>query len=256
MKFIQYLFLLPLMIACQANNSSEFAALGTVSTSSLCQEKPDDFICNPFGGGAVSSNPRQGLIGNIYEGQPEWGNIEKYLQDGVVHPQTIYFSHFEVAPRSFSEGFGNGEEALKSQSNEKLIEWFSIEARGNINLPADMEEGTYHIATLSDDGIRVTVNGEVILQNNAVHAPIIDCASKLVTLKKGQAQSFKLNYFQGPRYQIALMTFIKKIDNPSTFLTESCRKSDHNLLLAEGYKVMGAEFFTIPNEFVLPTNKR
>ena len=227
---------------------------------SLCEDgKAEDLICNPLGSGGPTpvetpSVPKSklGLIGNIYEGQSNWNHIDRYIKDGFKHPESMYFSNFNVPTRSFSDGFGFGaDDYLKNKGGEKLIEWFAIEAKGHIVLPESEEAGYYHIASISDDGIRVTVGGEDIINNPNVHAPTLDCAKQLIKLEKGEEKSFELLYFQGPRYHIALQTFIKKIDDPQHFMRSGhCSKVNSTAgLLEEGYKVISPSWFTLPTGY-------
>lgn len=241
---------------------------GDIVDVPLCDKgSTTDLICNPLGGGGGTggSGPgdgpvepptvpqsRLGLIAQLYEGQNEWNNIDKYFSQGYKHQENIYFSNFNVPTRSFDEGFGYSEDDyLKNRNGEKLIEWFAIEARGNITLPESETGGSYHLASLSDDGIRIKVGGEIILNNPNTHGATVDCASKLVELNKGEEKPFELAYFQGPRYHIALITLVKKIDDPSTFKKNShCSQGQsYQKLLDDGYRVIGPSWFTLPAGF-------
>jgi hypothetical protein len=207
-----------------------------------------DLICNPLGGDQPIPTARSGLIANLYEGKYNFNSINIYLTDGYKHPESIYFSNFNVPARSFDQGFSIGEnDFLKTQTGSKLIEWFAIEATGNITLPADQEEGFYHIVTISDDGILVKVDGKTLISNPSPHAPMIDCSKELVELVKGKEKSFELTYYQGPRYQIALMTFIKKVD-PATYAKSNlCGTANGpDALKKQGYSVISPEWFTLP----------
>jgi hypothetical protein len=223
--------------------------------TNICENgSSSDLICNPLGGGdqpTPGGGRRNGLIATLIEGKSGWGHLDKYV-DGYKHPEDLYFSNFNVPKRSFLDGFGYSDtDYLKNQNGAKLIEWFSIKARGYIGLPEDAEEGYYHIATITDDGIRINVDGKLILANANEHAPTLDCASELVHFTKGKELPFELSYFQGPRYEIALMTFIKKIDDPSTFKKSSFCSSGQGpeTLVNNGYKVISPDWFTLPDGY-------
>jgi hypothetical protein len=200
------------------------------------------------GGGVVTS--RSGLIASLYEGQANFNSMDRYAAEGYKHPENIYFSNFDIPNHSFSDGFTYGAgEYLKNRVGEKLIEWFSIKARGHIVLPATMEEGFYHIASVSDDGVRITIDGNVVLNNSNTHAQTTDCSS-LVEFKKGVEKDFVLDYFQGPRYYIALTTMIKKVDPATYSKSKLCGSGNGPEALAkEGYSVIGPEWFTLPSDF-------
>lgn len=229
----------------------------TPSTPGLCEQGSSaSVICNPLGGGNPTPTPtpvnpskKLGLIASLYEGESQWNNIDRYPTEGYKHPELIYFSNFNVPTRAFDEGFGySPTEFLKNRDGEKLIEWFAIFAKGNLTLPEGKLDGAYHIVTLSDDGIRITVDGKMIVNNPNTHAPTINCASELVTLEQDEEKSFELGYFQGPRFHIALMTFVKKIDDPGAFTNggSHCSGSNVQNLLNQGYEVMSPEWFTLP----------
>jgi hypothetical protein len=208
-----------------------------------------DLICNPLGGDLPSPMPRAGLIANLYEGNSSFNHLSNYAERGFKHPENIFFSNFNVAPRSFSDGFSIGEnDFLKTQTGTKLIEWFAIHATGFIGLPKAREEGFYHIVTVSDDGVEVSVDGKVMISHPDNHAPTIDCAGELVQFEKGKEKSFELGYHQGPRYEIALMTFIKKVD-PATFKRDgfcSAGYGNSRTLTDNGYEIIEPEWFTLP----------
>jgi hypothetical protein len=249
------------------DNDGDIKVDDDVADVPLCENgSSTDLICNPLGGGATGgSGPgngpieppsvpqaRLGLIAQLYEGQNQWNNIDKYFSHGYKHQENIYFSNFNVPTRSFDEGFGYGpDDYLKNRHGEKLIEWFAIEAKGNITLPESESAGSYHLATLSDDGIRIKVSGEIILNNPNTHGATLDCASKLIVLNKGEEKPFELAYFQGPRFHIALITMIKKIDDPQAFKKSSACSTgqSYQKLIDEGYKVVSPSWYTLPAGF-------
>ncbi len=217
----------------------------------LCdQGSSANLICNPLGGGTTPPAPSShaGLIGFLYEGQNQWNSMDQYFSNGYKHPETIYFSNFNVPTRAFDEGFGVAGDFLRNIHGDKLIEWFAILAKGNIVLPADKTPGAYHIVTLSDDGVRVSVDGHTIINNPTTHAPTINCASELVELNRGDEKPFELGYFQGPRYLIAIVVLVKKIEQPVSFNSGGavCFGGDTNGLIAAGYEVMDPAWFTLP----------
>ncbi|HXH32736.1 MAG TPA: hypothetical protein VNJ01_18195 [Bacteriovoracaceae bacterium] len=204
-------------------------------------------ICDPFGDDdVIPESSNSGLHAKIYEGQAQWYQLDRYFTEGVERTEDIYFSNFNVPSRSFSQGFGTDGEYLKDRNGERLVEWFAIRARGFISLPASESDGSYHLVTISDDGIKVTVDGTVVISNPGAHAPTIDCGQTLTVLTKATKKTFELQYFQGPREHIALMTFIKKVDDASTFQRASyCSTTNGpSALLDDGYKVISPDYFT------------
>lgn len=243
------------------NNETSPGNTNDDEDASLCEDNTStNLICNPLNnnqdnGETIIDTPsvpkrRLGLIGHIYEGKSQWNNIETYFIEGYRHPEEVYFSNFNIPKRSFNSGFGQANQFLKDSKGEKLIEWFAIKVTGHIALPENEESGFYHITSTSDDGIQILVNGKKIINNPNTHAVTIDCASELIYLEKSKELPFELNYFQGPRYHIALQVLIKKVDNPEAFKKSSlCRKeaSNHTGLVKEGYKIITPPWFTLPN---------
>lgn len=229
------------------------------SNETICDKaNPQELICNPLGDGPadpttpidpIKNASELGLIANLYEGQNGWASLDRYFIEGYKHPTAIYFSNFNVTPRSFSQGFNFSEnDFLKNKAGNRLIEWFAIEAKGQLALPESATEGYYHITTISDDGIEVKIDDKAIISHKGTHAPVIDCANALVKLTKDDAAEFQLRYFQGPRYQIALMTFIKKVEDPTTFnKKEACgTKGNAESLKKLGYTVIAPQWFKLP----------
>jgi len=107
----------------------------------------------------------------------------------------IYASKLYISPRRFDEGF-------PGVSNR--FEWFAIDYRGKIYIP---ESKVYKFALLSDDGSRLLIDRKVVIDNDGVHPPEEKVGS--IFLKKG-LHTIEVQYFQGPRYYVALELSIIK----------------------------------------------
>lgn len=70
---------------------------------------------------------------------------------------------------------------------------FSLRARGVI-IPAFSE--TYTFETLSDDGVRLRVNGQLLIDNFTTHGETLN--SGAIALNAGQVYEIDVEYFQGP----------------------------------------------------------
>jgi hypothetical protein len=97
-----------------------------------------------------------------------------------------------VAARKFTSGF---------PGIPNLIEWFGIRFYGFFTVEND---ATYTFRTLSDDGSKIFINDALVLSNDGIHGPSSMSASRL--LKKG-TYKIAVEWFQGPREQIALQVF-------------------------------------------------
>ncbi|RYZ54011.1 MAG: hypothetical protein EOP07_16790 [Proteobacteria bacterium] len=114
---------------------------------------------------------------------------------------TVCMEKYAVEPRNFSEGFPNV---------ANLFEYFSLKTKTTLVVPAD---GTYVLQLNSDDGARLAIDGKEVIDNDGLHqayGPGPDESQTLgrkevtLTLKKGD-HPLTLNYFQGPKYRIALV---------------------------------------------------
>jgi hypothetical protein len=57
-----------------------------------------------------------------------------------------------------------------------------------------VESGTYTFRTYSDDGVRLWVNGQLLINDWTDHAPTYDSAT--ITLQAGQKYDIKLEYYE------------------------------------------------------------
>ncbi|HEY3783082.1 MAG TPA: TIM-barrel domain-containing protein [Fimbriimonadaceae bacterium] len=88
---------------------------------------------------------------------------------------------------------------------------YSARWTGSIQAPIS---GSYLFKTVSDDGVRLWVDGRTVIDNWSVHAPTVDQAR--VALAKGTRHSIRLEYFQSTGG--AIMRFTCGIQKPSSTL--------------------------------------
>jgi hypothetical protein len=81
---------------------------------------------------------------------------------------------------------------LSSPFSATHVDNFSARWSGKIIAP---ETGTYRFHTFSDDGVRLWVNGSLIIDNWSIHNPTLD-TSTAVKLTRGQRYEIKLEYFE------------------------------------------------------------
>ncbi len=87
------------------------------------------------------------------------------------------------------------------------MEWFAIDYTGEIWIS---KAGKYHFVILSDDGSRLYLDQEGVIDNDGVHPPVSRRGT--VSLKTG-LHRLRVSYFQGPRQTIAL---VLKVKGPGT----------------------------------------
>lgn len=137
---------------------------------------------------------QQGLLGKLFQLPPETPalpNLDAMQPLGQVDALTL-----DVPARKWEQGF---------PGIPNLYEWFALQFFAELTAP---EDGDYLFQTTSDDGSKVYIDKNLVLSNDGVHAPATK-ASGPVKLKKG-AHELKVEWFQGPKVQIALQVYWKR----------------------------------------------
>jgi hypothetical protein len=112
---------------------------------------------------------------------------------------TVASQRLEVEPRWFDQGF---------PGVPNRTEWFAIDYRADFRVT---REGLYRFDLLSDDGSRLYVDGELVVDNDGMHDPMSIEGSLMLA---AGAHSMRVEYFQGPRNVIALVLRCALGDNP------------------------------------------
>jgi hypothetical protein len=131
-----------------------------------------------------------GLLGKIYllpQNTPMLPNF-----DTLQPIDTIYTQSINIPPRSWSAGF---------PGLPNRFEWFAIEYTGTFKTN---KPGHYIFKLLSDDGSKLFIDDKLIIDNDKLHGVAVRTGE--VDLNNSH-HSIKIQYFQGPRYQIALQLF-------------------------------------------------
>jgi PA14 domain len=103
---------------------------------------------------------------------------------------TIWASRLNVPPRHWTEGFPGITERF---------EWFAINYTGRFWIE---KPGRYSFALLSDDGSKLYIDDNLIIDNDCQHPP--DARIGAVTLSGG-LHRIRVPFFQGPRDCLALV---------------------------------------------------
>jgi hypothetical protein len=133
-----------------------------------------------------------GLVGAVYRLPANTERLPSFSSMGAPYA-TIVVPSLRVSPRRFDSGFPGLQD-----TGEPLLEWFAIRFIGRLWVPSS---GTYELRVNSDDGARVYIDDRLVLDNDGVHAPRVRDGSVELA---GGSHDIVVEYFQGPRYEIAL----------------------------------------------------
>lgn len=188
---------------------------------------PVPVVCNPFGTAPTGSGNQNGIQANltylpassavISAGGLNTSAFAAGTFDVVPEPTPIFLNQLNVPTVDFTQGFKDGAGgSLKDLSGNQLLEYFSLHLDTEISLNAADTEGDYKLAILSDDGAVVTLSpaGQSALtwiNNDGAHANRLGCAADTIHLRPGLSVPVHVDYFQGPRYRIALILMWKKV---------------------------------------------
>lgn len=113
----------------------------------------------------------------------------------LPHITTIFVNEINVPTRVWNNGFPDLPE---------IYEWFAIEYKVTMRIN---EDGNYKFRLVSDDGAKLYIDKKLIVDNDGTHQflPVSGSAK----LAKGE-YNFKLQFFQGPRYEAGIQLFVKK----------------------------------------------
>lgn len=232
-------------------------------------------VCDPFtnpGPNCSSSSP--GLKGVLfYEPQSTvaseggWQQLATYFSRGVNTNITLVLSQLNVPTENFSVGFPIGPNTyLTDLDGNKLVEWFAIQVDGVLKLAPGDAAGNYEFATLTDDGsilyLRDSASGQLVprIQNDGTHSTKLACIDKAVAMDSTSQIPMRLQYFQGPRTEIALRMLYRKASSKAESLCGTSSNFFKNSgagnpypegsamtqLYNDGWKVLTADQFGSP----------
>ncbi len=140
-----------------------------------------------FGSSTVDSTS---LKGDIYYIPEETSSLPDF--SALTPVGSIYTKVLDVPEKSFDSGFPGVTDRF---------EWFAIKYTGTFQVE---NEGEYKFRLVSDDGSRLFIDGNKIIDIAGLHPA--QSASGSVFLSRG-AHQIEVDYFQGPRYYVALQLF-------------------------------------------------
>jgi hypothetical protein len=157
--------------------------LATILTT--CALGQDEISPATFGTTVVIPSGLRGEIYNIRHNSGRLPELTRRKSAGV-----IYASALNVPPQDFMKGFPG-----VTDRNE----WFAIDYSGRFWIE---KPGEYRWGLTSDDGSKLYIDGELVIDNDGLHPPLAKFAQTTLT---GGIHEMRVTYFQGPKYHVALV---------------------------------------------------
>ena len=140
-----------------------------------------------------------GLIGQVYV---PGGTIHQMPDFDLLTPvYTFVTPNLDVSKRNYTQGFPTPEMQF-------VVEDFAIRFRGELAIDTP---GLYHFGLYSDDGAKLYIDGTLVVDNDGIHTGKGKRGS--ITLPIG-VYPIEIQYFQGPRYSIALQWYYQPPNEP------------------------------------------
>lgn len=181
---------------------SPLGSNNTGSSSSIGEQ-----VKNPFGSTKNDSGSLRGDIYYLPEGTSALPDFSSLTPVGSIYTKVL-----DIPQRSFTNGFPEVTDRF---------EWFAIRYTGSFQVD---REGDYAFRLVSDDGSRLLIDDNMIIDNDGTHPP--KSVSGNVYLSKG-IHRIEVDFFQGPREYLALQLFwtppggSEAIANPEYVLSSS-----------------------------------
>lgn len=149
---------------------------------------------------------KPGISCNVHD-LKNWNGITDILTTLASNQPVGSFvlPNLKVGDSPSSAGFPGMPSSLQ---NVVGVEGYALDCSGYLNITTS---GLHTFKMLSDDGVRLVIDNQVIINNPSLHAPTTNVSSA-VELQRGQ-RSFNVIYYQGPNTQIALQL---KMSGPNT----------------------------------------
>ena len=200
--------------------------VGNTSTRSHSWDIIEEVLCDPFADNADDCPHGKGLLGEAY--YLEHNDIkdlsfrhlgELTLDDYATYGHQIKPIHMDqvnVPLQKDTNGFTvSSGQVLQNQDGERLMNWFSVRLYSSLFPNRGSENQTYEFAILSDDGMRVLLDGEVILEDDEPHVPRFTCTQKSYEFVPFTRKSLEIHYFQGLPPLRAMQLFYRVADSGS-----------------------------------------
>ncbi len=246
---------------------------GIPSQYNMNKYKLNKLVCDPFDDGTDNIDPSLGIKAELYyldASMPKYGDVLSYIDNGIKSEDTLFFSDMHVPTRRFEMGFPNEMgEILQNDQGEDLVEYFALRFSADLQIRQDQEPGFYEIAVLADDGVILKLEDNGIIQevvnNDGNHPTKMGCSDVALYFDHQTKYKIELDYYQGPKYHIALVPIMRKlVEGEDPGQDSQCGKKGNNMyfdfnnnsepqqaylnLLDRGWEPLVAENFLVTAE--------
>lgn len=165
-------------------------------------------------------------------------DIEKRVPQGVIYTEKL-----DIPARDFTEGF---------PGVTGRFEWFGLLYTGTFEI---IKDGLYKWRLESDDGSRLWINSQEIINNDGIHG--MDSMEGELKLNKGH-HTIKVWYFQGPATEVGLRLFVTR---PGDKIEKIFSLPDFSPSVSSAFKNMNAQAtkdgirIQLDSQFLFDTNK-
>ncbi len=198
----------------------------------VSQSQEGTVVCDPFSDSG-SIGEQFGLRGKIFyldnnqiqnERYSVFNSSLTYAKKGHDAGVDLFLSQLYIPTRYFSTGFpaGNGGQPLQVKMGNgvktTLTEFFSVNVESSLILGDQDPAGLYQLAVIADDGVSVRVGHskgvyKTVISSEGEHSSRFECASAPIYMKHGEALPIKVDYFQGPKQEIALTLLWRHVES-------------------------------------------
>lgn len=169
-------------------------------------------------------------------------SVQNFVDHGTASSAEIYFSSVNVPTRKFDQGFVSEQGTpLKDDSGKTLIENFLLQFESNIRFAKGAAKMKVQFAVLSDDGTNVSIksgeNWQTLINNDGNHPTKMGCATSPVEISSDSSLPIKIDYYQGPRYHIAVVLLWREWKDDASFESKDamCGQSGNSLFFDSEY---------------------
>jgi hypothetical protein len=153
-----------------------------IAAAGIAQEPEPVYV---FGTTVVIPSGLKGVIYHLSRFTKKLPSLDKEKPRG-----SIYTSSLNIPAQDYKQGF---------PGITKRLEWFAIDYTGRFWIN---EPGEYRFSLTSDDGSRLLIDHQEVIDNDGLHLP--QTTTGKVELSGG-IHTLEVPYFQGPKFAVALV---------------------------------------------------